>query len=45
VGLGLVQEQHVLFNAAGGRIAALLIACVACHTVQFAPCTASREPR
>ena len=37
------KSQYPIFGRACGRIAALLLACVARHTALRAPCTASRK--
>ena len=37
------KSQYPIFGSTTGRIAALLLACVASHTALRAPCTASRQ--
>ena len=37
------NSQYPIFGSTTGRIAALLLACVARHTALRAPCTASRQ--
>ena len=37
------NSQYPIYGRTNGRIAALLLACVARHTALRAPCTASRQ--